>query len=197
MNVSYDEQGRLRLGHSGGFAMGAGTIVSMIPSEELGIVVLSNTSANGVAEGLAMDFTELALYGKKSQDWLAFFKKVFKDPAVLGEVVGFDYSKAPVTITPASPNGTYLGTYKNDFFGEMQVIERNGGLALELGPRKLVAMLKHYDRDTFTYETGGENAVGRSGVTFTIGPDGKSNKVLVEHLNEKGEGVFSRVVDKK
>ena len=37
--------------------------------------------------------------------------------------------------------------------------------------------MKHYDRDTFTYETEGENAVGRSGITFTIGPDGEAAQV--------------------
>ena len=52
--------------------------------------------------------------------------------------------------------------------------------------------MKHYDRDTFTYETEGENAVGTSGITFTIGPDGKPTRVLVENLNVRGEGVFKR-----
>ena len=54
--------------------------------------------------------------------------------------------------------------------------------------------MKHYDRDTFTYETVGENAVGTSGITFTIGPDGKATRVLVENLNVRGEGVFTRFV---
>ncbi len=52
--------------------------------------------------------------------------------------------------------------------------------------------MKHYDRDTFTYETQGENAVGRSGITFTVGPDGKATKVLVENLDVHDEGVFKR-----
>jgi hypothetical protein len=55
--------------------------------------------------------------------------------------------------------------------------------------------MKHYDRDTFTYETEGENAVGRSGIAFTIGPDGKATHVLVENLNVRGEGAFKRVPD--
>jgi len=53
--------------------------------------------------------------------------------------------------------------------------------------------MKHYDRDTFTYETEDENAVGRSGITFTIGPDGKATQVVVENLNVRGEGTFKRV----
>src|SRR5438046_5803599 len=52
--------------------------------------------------------------------------------------------------------------------------------------------MNHYDRDTFTYETEGENGVGRSGITFTIGPDGKAAQVVVENLNVRGEGTFKR-----
>jgi len=57
--------------------------------------------------------------------------------------------------------------------------------------------MKHYDRDTFTYETEGENAVSRSGITFTIGSDGKATQVLVENLNVRGEGTFKRVPAQK
>jgi CubicO group peptidase (beta-lactamase class C family) len=192
MNVSYDELGRLRLGHSGGFAMGAATNVSMVPSEELGIVVLTNTCPIGVAEGLATDFMDLALNGKRTRDWLAVYKKVFADPAVIGVIKGFDYSKPPASPMPAAPNGAYLGPYANDFFGDMAIIEKDGGLAMVLGPLKKNFPIKHYDRDTFTYVSQGENEVGASGVTFTLGADGKATKTVIENLNELGEGTFTR-----
>ena len=57
--------------------------------------------------------------------------------------------------------------------------------------------LRHYNRDVFFYETTGENAVGLSGVTFTIGADGKAASVMVENLNAEGLGTFRRVSDKK
>jgi CubicO group peptidase (beta-lactamase class C family) len=196
MNVYYDEHGRLNLGHSGGFDMGAGTNVAMVPSEQLGIVVLTNSSPVGVAEGLAMTVKDIALNGKQSHDWLAFYKKVFTDPAVTGLIKGFDYSKAPISPTPASANSAYLGTYANDFFGQIEIIEKKGELAMVLGPQKMTVPIKHYDRDTFTYETGGENAVGLSGITFTVPPDGKAIRVLIAHLNDCGEGTFERSSDK-
>jgi hypothetical protein len=52
--------------------------------------------------------------------------------------------------------------------------------------------LQPYDRDTFTYQTMGENAVGATGVTFTIGPTGKATTVVVENLNARGGGIFQR-----
>jgi len=193
MNVNYDERGRLRLGHSGGFAQGAGTNVSMVPSEELGVIVLTNCPPIGVAEGLATAFTDVALNGKQSRDWLAIFKKFLADPAAIGVFEGFDYSKKPTALAPAASNIAYVGSYKNNFFGDLEIVERGGGLAIVLGPQKMTVPMNHYNRDTFTYETSGENAVGLSGITFTVSADGKSQQVLVEHLNDCGEGTFTRV----
>ena len=191
-NVNYDAEGRLRLGHSGAFALGAATCVLLAPWQHLGIVVLTNAYPIGVAEGLAFTFTDLALDGKATQDWLALFQKMFLNPAVIGVTLGADYSKPPTSLTPALPNSTYVGTYNNDFFGDIQIIENGIGLEIIEGPRKTAFPLRHYDRDIFTYQTEGENAVGASGVTFTIGPDGKATTVVVEALNVRGEGTFKR-----
>ncbi len=196
-NVSYDEQGRLRLNHSGAFALGAATQVNFVPAEQLGVVILTNAYPIGMAEALGTTFLDTALYGKPTQDWFAIFKKAFSDPAAVGTVLGFDYSKIPASPAPALKNSAYLGKYMNNFFDEISVAEKDGGLAIAEGPQNKTFPMQHYDRDTFTYETAGENAVGRTGVTFTIGPDGKAYEVVVENLNVRGEGTFKRVPDQK
>src|SRR6266536_2049909 len=192
-NVSYDQEGRLHLNHSGAFAVGAATHVNLVPGEQLGIVVLTNAYPIGIAEALGTTFLDIALYGKPTQDWLVLFKQGFSNPAAIGTVLGFNYSKPPGSPSPASKNSAYLGRYANDFFGDISIIEKDSGLAIVQGPKKKTFSMKHYDRDTFTYETEGENAVGRSGITFTIGPGGKAAQVLVENLNVRGEGTFKRV----
>ena len=196
-NVSYDQQGRLRLNHSGAFDLGASTYVNLVRNEQLGIVVLTNAYPVGIAEALATTFLDIALYGKPTQDWFALFKQVYSNPAAIGTVLGFDYSKPPATPAPALKNEAYVGSYANDFFGDISIIEKDSGLAIVQGPKKMTFAIKHYDRDTFTYVTEGENAVGTSGITFTIGPDGKATNVLVENLNVRSEGSFKRVPDQK
>ena len=192
-NVSYDQQGRLRLNHSGAFDLGVATYINLIPAEQLGIVVLSNGYPMGIPEALGTIFSDIALYGKPTQDWFPLYKQRFSDPATTGTVLGFNYSKPPASPAPALKNGAYLGKYVNDFFGDIAIVEKDGGLAIVEGPKKLTFPMKHYERDTFTYDTTGENAVGRSGVTFTIGPDGQATQVVVENLNAHGEGTFKRV----
>jgi CubicO group peptidase (beta-lactamase class C family) len=196
-NVSYDPEGRLRLNHSGAFDLGAATYVNLVPDEQLAMVVLTNAYPTGMAEALGTIFVDTALYGKPTQDWLVVFKQVFSNPAATGTVLGFDYSKSPGSPSSASKNSAYLGRYTNDYFGDVSVVEKNGELAIVQDPRNKTLPMQHYDRDTFTYETQGENGVGRSGITFTIGPDGKATQVLVENLNVRGEGTFKRVLVEK
>src|SRR6266536_3784700 len=191
-NVSYDPEGRLRLNHSGAFSLGAATYVNLVPNEQLGVVVLTNAYPIGLAEALGTTFVDIALYGKPTQDWFALFRQVYSDPAAIGTVLGFDYSKPPTLPAPALTNSAYVGRYTNDYFGDISIIEKGGGLAIVQGPKNKTFPMKHYDRDTFTYETEGENAVGRSGITFTVGPDGKATQVIVENLNVRGEGTFKR-----
>jgi CubicO group peptidase (beta-lactamase class C family) len=191
-NVSYDEQGRLRLNHSGAFDLGAATYVNLVPDEQLGIVVLTNAYPMGIAEALGTIFVDTALYGKPTQDWFALYKKFYSDPAATGVVPGFDYSKVPTSPMPPLKNSAYVGRYTNDYFGEISIVEKDSGLAIVQGPKNKTFPMQHYDRDTFTYQTEGENAAGRSGITFTIGPDGKATTVRVENLDVHGEGPFKR-----
>src|SRR5207237_4636304 len=114
------------------------------------------------------------------------------NPAAIGTELGFDYSKPPAWSASALKNSAYFGRYTNDYFGDISIIEKDGGLAIVEGPKNKTFPMTHYDRDTFTYETEGENAVGRSGTTVTVGPDGKAAQVLVENLNVRGEGTFKR-----
>jgi len=191
-DIKYDKEGRLRLSHSGAFALGAATTVQLIPSEHLGVVVLTNAYPIGLAEGLAFTFTDVALYGKATQDWFALFKKVFSDPAAPGVSLGTDYLKWPASPTPALATSAYVGTYTNDFFGDIQIIEEGDRLAIVEGPHKSTFRLQHYDRDIFKYKSEGENATLAAGVIFTIGADGKAATVTVENLNVRGEGIFKR-----
>ena len=103
-----------------------------------------------------------------------------------------NYSERPASPAPAAANPGYLGIYRNDFFGEIAVIEKEGGLAIVQGPEKMTFPMTHWNRDTFTYETEGENSLGTVGITFTMDPDGKARRVTVENLNIRGEGVFER-----
>jgi CubicO group peptidase (beta-lactamase class C family) len=191
-NVNYDEEGRLRLSHSGGFDLGAATNVSLVPAEDLGIVVLTNTNPLGVAEGLASTFVDYALHGQPIRNWLEVYKQAFAQMLQAEKSQIGDYTKPLASPAPPSANAAYLGSYSNDYFGEISVSEKDGGLAIALGPKRMTFPMKPWDRDTFTYEGQGESAGGTAGITFKVAPDGIARSVLVENLNIHGEGIFDR-----
>ncbi|MEU5770340.1 serine hydrolase [Streptomyces asoensis] len=190
-NVSYDDQGRLKLGHSGGFALGAATTVALLPSEKLGIVVLTNGEPIGVPEAISATFLDTAQTGGPTVDWLKFLGPLFQQ-TLQGERSPVDYTKPPASPAPAKANSAYTGTYANEYYGPMTVSAQGNELTMQLGPEKQRFVLTHYDGDTFSYRTTGEMAVGLSGVTFTVGSGGRADRVRVENLDTSGLGTFTR-----
>jgi hypothetical protein len=69
----------------------------------------------------------------------------------------------------------------------------SGSLALQIGPKPLEFELHHFDRDVFLYQPTGESASGPAGVRFSIDPSRRADRVLIENLNIRAQGSFSRV----
>jgi CubicO group peptidase (beta-lactamase class C family) len=187
-NVRYDQAGRLQLDHSGAFDLGASTSVTLLPLAQLGIVVLTNGAPVGLADALAADFFDAAEHDGKLQypDWLPLYAQVYAQALDTGRSTT-DYAHPPETAKPARAADTYTGTYDNPYYGKLTVA-RDGevGLVLSLGPKPQHYPLTHYDGDTFSFETRGENAVGRTGVYFS------GDTVRVEYLDATHLGTFTK-----
>jgi CubicO group peptidase (beta-lactamase class C family) len=190
-NISYDDHGRPRLNHSGAFGLGAATTVTLLPSEQLGIVVLTNGEPIGAAEAVASTFFDIAQDGRESINWLDLYGKVFAQESQ-SERSKLDYATPAANAVEAMPAASYVGTYANGYYGPLTVSMDNGALVMRLGPKNLRFELRHYNGNTFSYQTVGENAVGRSGVTFIVGPGGSPTAVTVENLDHTGLGTFTR-----
>jgi CubicO group peptidase (beta-lactamase class C family) len=67
-NIDFGRYGTV-WGHAGAFSQGARTLVELLPSEQLGIVVLANAFPTGVPEGLADTFFDLVFKGAPTGDW--------------------------------------------------------------------------------------------------------------------------------
>jgi CubicO group peptidase (beta-lactamase class C family) len=196
-NVGYDDQGRLRLSHSGAFELGANTNVTMLPGEQLGITVLTNAAPVGLADSVAQDFFDTAQYGKPTRDWLPLIDRVYRQQEQQGRSPT-DYASPPRNASPARALDTYAGTYGNAYYGPLTVTTANGELGMSLGPKHTKFRLTHYDGDRFSFRTVGENATGLSGVTFKVGSGSpgsggsKASRVTVEAWDHDGLGTFTR-----
>jgi CubicO group peptidase (beta-lactamase class C family) len=190
-NIDYDPAGNVILSHSGAFFLGTGTTVKFSPSQQLGIIVLTNALPTGLAEATANTFFDLYNYGAPTQDWLTIFGNAFKEMIEESNNSTKNYAKLtpPSSPTPSQPLSAYVGTYSNDYYGHIEISEHRGSLWMRFPDTGALYTLSHWDADTFTYRFEAEQGIGTRGVVFTL--SGKPS-VLIENLALEGNGVFIR-----
>ncbi|WP_448811873.1 serine hydrolase [Agromyces bauzanensis] len=168
-NTGVTPTGRVSLSHSGAFTLGAATNFQAVPQLDLGIVVLTNAGPVGAAEAIASQFLDEVQFGKQTRDWLADYGVAlggYYDPA--GDLVD---KEPPASAQPARPLADYAGTYRNEYFGDAEVVASGDSLTVRLGPDGGYELpLKPWDGDTFAFVPTGENAPdgSRSSATFTL-----------------------------
>ncbi len=189
-NVGYASDARRSISHSGAFAMGTGTTVNISLDDKLGVIVLTNGAPVGVSEWLANEFMDNAIRGEPRYPWQQVFTGIFAQMAEDG--ISHNYDTPPAAPGPAADDAAYTGSFANDFYGPIEVVADAGALNLLIGPNKREFRLAHFDRDTFTFETIGENASGLSGVTFALDGEGKARSVWIEAFDKSGLGTFAR-----
>jgi CubicO group peptidase (beta-lactamase class C family) len=192
-NVSYDEQGRLQLGHSGAFDLGAATSVLMLPGEQLGIVALTNGRPQGIPEAIGAGFLDVAKNGKPTVDWVTFIGGVFRQ-IEQADAPETDWSKLPAQPAPGHAPSAYVGTYANSYYGPLDVTADGDDLTMSMGPpdRPTRFALSHYTGDTFTFTSIGENANGLAGAAFTLDAGGTATSVRLDFYDRTGLGTFTR-----
>ena len=92
--------------------------MSLVPSEGLGIIVLTNAFPTGVPEGIADTFLAGILGGETGRNWVADWNEVYASlfgPAL--EAARAIYNHPPANGSAALALPAYAGTYSNDYLG--------------------------------------------------------------------------------
>lgn len=79
-----------------------------------------------------------------------------------------------------------LGTYENDFYGPLEVVQTGNDLTVVAGPLRYAATLKHINAGLYWLKWPGVT-MGPMETLFTIGEDGTATTMLVG-----GMGSFER-----
>jgi CubicO group peptidase (beta-lactamase class C family) len=190
-NTGVNANGRTTFSHSGAFLLGAGTAFQIIPSADIGIVVLTNGSPVGAAESIGMRFMDLVQYGEPLRDWYAAYNGLMQGLyAPEGDLAG---KTPPAQAAAAHAAATYAGQYENAYFGAADISVDKQNLILTLGPKAERIVLTHWDGDTYAMTPSGENAPAgsRSSVRFTM-QDGKATEFTIHYLNDNGLAAWKR-----
>ncbi|QQM33018.1 beta-lactamase family protein (plasmid) [Martelella lutilitoris] len=191
--VGTDPSGRVVLSHSGAFILGAGTYFALIPSLDVGIVVLSNAAPVGAVEAIGASFTDMVQTGSVTRDWFSGYERLFVGSYTpLGETAGKPFPRAAAAPPPAS---YLIGRYSHPYFGTVEVVEDAADrLVLLAGPEPKAFPLMPWDGAMMVFDIENENAPAgsRSAATFSGGPD-KAETLEVELFVMNGPARFERI----
>ncbi|MDQ6434801.1 serine hydrolase [Mesorhizobium sp. LHD-90] len=190
-NVGVNPNGRTGMGHSGAFLLGAGTYFQILPSADIGIVVLTNGSPVGAAESIAAQFMDTVQYGAPIRDWYPLYNGLMKgyyNPE--GDLAG---RQPPSDPQPAEPIASYAGQYGNTYYGTAQVTVDGDRLTLTLGPAGKRFPLQMWSGDEFAIPLSGENAPAGSlsSVRFAM-QDGIATGFTIDYFDANGLGTWRK-----
>ncbi len=144
------------VGHMAGM-LGTRGLLALVPSENLGIIILSNMGGMRVSlfpEGIRSKFLDLYLdlaNGKPDEniDWAANILKSRQDYRATR--LQNEKMKKLQTLRPAASLGTYVGEYENSLYGKVTVTEKNNQLFLSYKKNKDI-VLTHWNGDEFNFD---------------------------------------------
>ncbi|HYE16211.1 MAG TPA: serine hydrolase, partial [Pyrinomonadaceae bacterium] len=179
-----DYQGRKVVSHGGGLD-GMISRVAMMPEENLGLVVLTN-SETPLPTVLSNKIFDVFL-GVPKRDWSADYLARARASREAAEAAAKKVEESRVTGTkPSLPLAGYAGTYTGAMFGDARVSEENGRLVVRLVPSpNFVGDLEHWHFDTFRIKWR-ESIVypfPRGFVTFTLDQQGRASEMKIDVPN--------------
>jgi hypothetical protein len=179
-----DYRGRKLVAHTGGLD-GMITQTAMMPAENLGLVVLTNseTGAIGILRNKILDvFLEAP-----KRDWNAeALERARQGKAREAEEAKKIVAARKTDTKPSLALKDYAGTYSSEMYGDVTVAEENGKLVLRLVPApNFVADLEHWNYDTFEikWRPSVNYNFPRGWVIFTIDKNGKTDQLKIDQPN--------------
>ena len=150
---TFDYSGRKVVQHDGGLP-GYISKLTLIPEENLGIVILANdmTWLNG-----ALTYRILDLHmNSKDRDWAAEYLTYYKNyrKREAAKIEARNAERDMNTNRSFKDENTYVGTFRDKMYGDATVEMVKGNLVLTLLPTKelFTAKLEHWENDTYRFK---------------------------------------------
>jgi CubicO group peptidase (beta-lactamase class C family) len=182
-----DVKGYLEVSHTGGLA-GMVTQITMFPELNLGIIVLTNQQVGAAFAAITNQIKDSYL-GISGMDWVKAYGgsvKNAEDEANKGTARIWDeIAKQQASGTAAKPDPLlYLGTYKDPWFGEISIEQKNGAWWFRsIRSPGLTGELIHYQGNTFIVKWIDRSFDADAYVLFQPGYDGKATGIKMKAIS--------------
>lgn len=185
----HDYRGRKIVEH-GGNIDGMSALVSMVPEEKFGFVILTNMNGSSLREALQYRIID-AFMNQPQKDWSAVILKTIKGVEATAKEAEKKQIEARAKDTkPSLVLEKYAGSYEDDMYGEAKVKFENGKLVAQYG-KAFAGELEHWHYDTFQVKWRDISIVSKGMISFTLDAQGKVAQMKIENLAE-----FKRMPDK-
>ncbi len=171
--------------HTGGWP-GQVSRVTLVPELGLGVVVLTNQESGAAFNAITMHVLDAFLQPAQRTDWVAAYaaaadrSRTRADQAWAKRVQARDARSRP-----SLPLAGYAGTYRDRWYGDVQVSLGNGRLGMRFGASPLlVGRLEHWQHDTFLVRWQDRTLNGDAFVTFALDADGQVREARMEAASE-------------
>jgi CubicO group peptidase (beta-lactamase class C family) len=182
-----DVKGYKQVTHTGGL-LGMVTQVTLIPELKLGIIVLTNQESGSAFNAITNTIKDSYL-GMPSVDRVKEYHERASKRAAESDAVGTDVWKEIEKQQKTSSNhkidnANFVGTFKDDWFGEVVISNKNGKLffASKRSPA-LSGEMSFYKGTTFVVKWLDRTLNADAFVNFALGMDGKPTSISMKAIS--------------
>ncbi|MBS1876345.1 MAG: serine hydrolase [Acidobacteria bacterium] len=178
-----DYRGRKVVSHTGGLN-GMVTRVTMIPDLKLGVVVFTNQENGAAFQAVTMTILDHYL-GAPATDWVTAYSTVRKRQlsdarAGVAKAAAARAADSRTSLALAK----YAGRYRDPWYGDVVVEERNGGLWMRFSHSpQLAGPMEHFQYDTFIVRWADRTLDADAYVTFSLSADGSIERVKMKAIS--------------
>ena len=183
--ITSSYRGEKLVWHTGGWP-GMVSRVTLVPGRNLGVVVLTNQEAGGAFNALTMQVLDAFMQPAQRTDWIdAYVAAADKARAKADKAWRERLAARQARSTPSLPLAGYAGTYRDAWYGDVDVVHDGGRLRMRFQPSPLLTgTLQHWQHDTFIVRWDDRTLNGDAFVTFSLDADGRVREARMEAASE-------------
>jgi len=179
-----DYRGQKLVWHTGGWP-GMVSRVTLVPGENLGVVVLTNAESGAAFNAVTYRVLDAYLNPDKKTDWVAAYdKSVQKGQANADDSMAKHEAARDKSSKPSLPLAKYAGTYRDPWYGDVIVSQEGGKLRLRFSKTaQLVGTMTPWQHDSFVVRWDDRTLNADAFVNFQLDVDGHITEARMEPIS--------------
>jgi hypothetical protein len=181
--VVHDYRGQRVVTHTGGLP-GYVSKVTLLPDSDLGVAVLTNQESEAAFNAITWQVVDHYL-GAPATDWCESYRALAaRQAASAADAARQAAARRDASSGPSLPLDRYAGTYTDQWYGDVEILEEDRGLAIRFTRTPLlVGDLEHWQHDTFVARWRDRELRADAYVTFALDPDGSIDQVKLRAVS--------------